>query len=273
MFIKKVTKEDFESRQNAKAIEGFSSAVTSQLCALIRGALQVPMTQSGENSVTVFNTKNYIETVSQSIPYKIGVQLDENNFIAFGVDREFLIKCSYHWGGGRRNAPDTPLDGYLTTTELAFYKRFLQLALPVFEVELSKCSGIERTVDEFDDKAIALKNDHVVHVNTVECHFHNEVITMSLIASEEALNICNLGAMGNLNPQSDTEIEKIELDLKACFEPVSADLGSVSNLTVGDSIPLRSNRVELVSEADNTVIAKGVFGSDGQGHNLLKIIE
>lgn len=275
MFIKKITKEEYESRLNSKAISGFSSSVASKLCAAVRGILEIPMTQAGEASIEMFSTKEYIEKVSKDIPFKIGVGLDESNFIAFGINREFLVKCSYYWGGGRLTAPELPADSHLTTTEVAFYNRFVQIMQPIFEQELTKCSHNEYSVSEFDDKGVALKNDQAIHVNTITCNFLNETVTMSIITSEDALKICNLGASSDEDtaPCNEQALDSIKASFDVCFEPISSSLGQLSDFSAGDSFQLRGNSVELVNKVDGKVVTKGLFGSDGKGQNLVKITE
>ncbi|MCY9860983.1 hypothetical protein OTK49_00310 [Vibrio coralliirubri] len=274
MLIKKTTQADFDSQQQARAMRGFASTLASKICAITRGNLSIPMIQAGEISVASHAAKEYIEKISPSIKYKIGVQFDESSFIAIGIDSNFVSKSSYYWAGGRLDAPVKTINSNLTGCEAAFLKSFIELIQPMIQEELNNCAYVKVEISAFDDNGIAFKNEQRVQINTVNCAFKDEEVSLSIITSDGVLNYCNLKNAGEteIKLKDTRNLLELNTELEACFEPFQLTMGDILNLEVGQSFIMNDNAVSLINPLDKSVIKKGILGSGDQNNQLVKII-
>lgn len=274
MLIKKTTQADFDSQQQARAMRGFASTLASKICAITRGNLNIPMIQAGEISVASHPAKEYIEKISPSIKYKIGAQFDESSFIAIGIDNNFVTKSSYYWAGGRLDAPITTASSNLTGCESAFLKSFIDLIQPMIQEEVNNCAYSSVEISAFDDNGIAFKNEQRVQINTVNCAFKDEVVSISIITSDGVLNYCNLNHAGEaeVKLKDIRNLTELKTELDACFEPFQLTMGDIMNLEVGQSFVINDNVVSLINPLDKSIIKKGILGSDDQNNQLVKII-
>ncbi len=264
MFIESKNRAQFESELQAKAMLDFSSAIANKLCALTRKNLGIPIVSTSAIEIGNYTAKDYIETVTGKFEHKIGIQFDESTFIAIGINKELITKCSYYWAGGRRTAPIS-LSGRLTSCEQAFLDQFLLLLKPVMENISNLCMDDEFLVTDFDDSGIAFKNDQHVQLNTVECTFKDEKIQLSIITSDGVMGFMNLGGAKDGKTKNDANFidpENLDICLDVRFEKVTMPLKKVKNLQVGDHIPINNNKVDLINDTDGKALFTGMLGHD-----------
>ena len=271
MFIEKITAAEFESKQQAKAMNGFSSVIVSKICALTRGNLGIPLIQYGEINASSHSAKDYIESISPKIKYKIGIHFDESSFLAIGVDDAFLTKCSYYWAGGRLTSPEIVENSQPSNCELAFLKKFINLITPMIQEEVSKCTDIEISITELNDTGVAFKSDQRVQINTVNCNFKDESVNLSIITSYGILRFCNLV----VNDEKTTlqkiscDLKKIKVDIDARLETFNMTLGEIKKIEIGQTLDIKSGTVSLTNTAANKVIGFGNIGHDDLNSQLL----
>ena len=271
MFIKKITATEFESKQQAKAMSGFSSVIASKICALSRGGLGVPLIQFGEIIASSHSAKDYIESISQNIKYKIGIHFNESSFLAIGVDNDFLTKCSYYWAGGRLTAPENINNTQASNCELAFLKKFMELIIPMIQSEVSKCTDIEVNVAEFNDTGVAFKNNQRIQINTVNCAFKDESVKLSIITSFDVLNFCNLSTNEHplIKNKISCDLNDISVDIDARLDTFNMTLGDIKKLEIGQTLDIKNSTVSLINKAGNEIIGYGHMGRDDASQQLL----
>lgn len=267
--FKTTTSKDFDFRKNSERIGTFTDNFSSRVGSSLRKLLSESLSQSERRDAIKVSYNEYIDSISSTYPYKVGLNVDEFNFIYVGLSVDFINKASYSWTGGV-NSPESNVAGEILV------KSFTSCIKNYIKSDLTHClkntSLSKSNVDFFDDKTVSFNDENDIFISEMIFEFNGIKLNIPLIATSGMIDALNGAADSKPTNYKKKIVDGVKLDVIAELGRCNLTLTELNNLKVGDSLKIIvSDTAELVVKGTNMVLVKGEIGINKKEQRVIKI--